>query len=202
MMSYDQFNMIFYIGLIMAVVFLAVSVLLLFVLKIPSVIGELSGITARKAISEIRKNNAEGHTRSASGNKSGVKITDNMSQTSGLSKSKLKSPINGVTTASLAPKGEKHSSASKTEQPKKAISEETAVLHTGVKPQEGYSEETAVLYDDMSRGTIVSEDAYTEQTTVLGDETVVLTNYADSSENVDFRIVAEVVLFVSPEIIA
>ena len=54
-MSYDQYNMVFMIGLVMAGVFLLLSVLLLFVLRIPAVIGYLSGSTERKAISATRK---------------------------------------------------------------------------------------------------------------------------------------------------
>ena len=66
-MSYDQYNMVFMIGLVMAGVFLLLSVLLLFVLRIPAVIGYLSGSTERKAISEIRKGNAKGHADAAGG---------------------------------------------------------------------------------------------------------------------------------------
>ena len=61
-MSYDQFNMIFIIGLVFAGLFLALSIVLFFVLKVPAVVGYLTGATERKAISEIRKGNMTGHS--------------------------------------------------------------------------------------------------------------------------------------------
>ena len=53
-MSYDQYRWIFIIAAAAAGLALVVAVVLFFVLKIPRVIGELSGRTARKAIEGIR----------------------------------------------------------------------------------------------------------------------------------------------------
>ena len=56
-MSYEVYRYIFYGGAILAGIMLAVSVLLFFMLKIPHVIGDLTGANARKAIENIRNQN-------------------------------------------------------------------------------------------------------------------------------------------------
>lgn len=185
-LTYEQFNFIFIFGLVLAGIFLVVSVILLFVLKIPAVIGDLSGATARKAISEIRDGNYINKNRSVSANKNRTKITEKMTDTSKLSKPKTDRLIVGVTTAGL-----------KSEQ----LGEKTNVIDTA-------STETSVLINENTvpdfynnEGTIVSDNVYTEQTTVLSDETSVLCNNVPVNVS-DFRIRAEIVLFVSDEIIA
>lgn len=50
----DVYNICFYGGLILAILFLITSVTLFFVLKIPKVVGELTGRTARKSIEEMK----------------------------------------------------------------------------------------------------------------------------------------------------
>lgn len=50
----DIYNICFYGGLILAILLLITSVILFIVLKIPRVIGELSGRTARKGIEELK----------------------------------------------------------------------------------------------------------------------------------------------------
>lgn len=50
----DIYNICFYGGLILAILLLITSVILFVVLKIPRVIGELSGRTARKGIEELK----------------------------------------------------------------------------------------------------------------------------------------------------
>ncbi len=56
-MSYDTLRYVFIVCLILACVMLAVAVILFFVLNIPKVIRDLSGITAKRAIKEIREQN-------------------------------------------------------------------------------------------------------------------------------------------------
>ena len=53
-MSYETYRLIFLAGAIAAGVLFAAAVVLFFVLKIPRVIGDLTGATARKAIAGIR----------------------------------------------------------------------------------------------------------------------------------------------------
>lgn len=59
-MTYDSYMYVFYGGAGLALIFLLVSIILFIVLKIPSVIGNLSGATAKKAIENIRKQNEMG----------------------------------------------------------------------------------------------------------------------------------------------
>ena len=58
-MTYEMYRYVFLGGAIAAGVMLAVSILLFFLLKIPKVIGDLSGRTARRAIDDIRRQNEE-----------------------------------------------------------------------------------------------------------------------------------------------
>ena len=220
-MSYDQYNMVFMIGLVMAGVFLLLSVLLLFVLRIPAVIGYLSGSTERKAISEIRKGNAKGHADAAGGD---PQIA--VSHTANLGGTGAGGAHSGNTTASLS---KELSEAGNAPEEKTSVlsyadaaangaggeetavlrepvsvyakSEETAVLG-GPAPVNAGAAETAVLYEETGAGTIVSDDLYTEQTTVLGGGAAAVQTERLPNAAVDFKIVAEVVLFVSPEIIA
>ena len=55
--TYEFYHSIFIIGAILAGVFLLLAILLFFLLKIPQVIGILSGSTARKAIQKLREQN-------------------------------------------------------------------------------------------------------------------------------------------------
>lgn len=57
-MTYEVYRYIFYGGAIAAAVMLIISVLLFIFLKIPTVIGDLTGSNARKAIENIRSQNA------------------------------------------------------------------------------------------------------------------------------------------------
>lgn len=78
-MSYDIYRYIFIGAAIMCGVMLVVSIILFFVLKIPKVIGDLSGATARKAIRTIREQNEASGEKSykASGyNEARGRLTD------------------------------------------------------------------------------------------------------------------------------
>lgn len=185
-LSYEQFNFIFYLGLALAVLFLVISVVLFFVLKIPAVIGNLTGSTARKAISEIREGKSVPRKSSSNIDRSRTQITDKMTGTSDLRNHGNNENITGITTASL--KSEKLSD----KKPNYVgLSEETSVL----------AEETSVLSDNSDQGTVVTREIYTEQTTFLGDETSVLFNNV-SEQALDFKIRAEIILFESNEVIA
>mgnify|MGYP004474332519 CR=1 FL=1 len=81
-MTYDTYRLIFYGGAIACVVMLIVSVILFITLKIPNVIGDLSGRNARKAIENIRKQNeatGEKGYKSSAVNLERGKLTDKIS---------------------------------------------------------------------------------------------------------------------------
>ena len=80
--TYEMYRYIFMGGLIASGVFFAISVLLFFVLKIPSVISDLTGRTARKAIENIRRQNEQSGNktyRSSTVNMQRGKLTDKIS---------------------------------------------------------------------------------------------------------------------------
>ena len=56
----NVYKICFYGGLALAIIFLIVSVVLFFVLKIPKVINDLTGRTAKKQIDEIKKKKSRG----------------------------------------------------------------------------------------------------------------------------------------------
>lgn len=82
-MTYETYRYIFLGGLIAAAIFLAISVVLFFVLNIPKVVSDLSGRTARKAIESIRKQNEESGNKvyqSSTVNMQRGRLTDKISQ--------------------------------------------------------------------------------------------------------------------------
>ncbi len=79
-MTYEHYRMIFFAGAILAGLFLLAAAVLFFALKIPAVIGDLSGYTARKAIRQIRAGNETGKTgrKPASGGRVWDRPTDRL----------------------------------------------------------------------------------------------------------------------------
>lgn len=81
-MTYEIYRYIFIGGAALAGLMLAVAVLLFFLLKIPKVIGDLTGANARKAIENIRNQNetsGDKTYRSSPVNRQRGKITDKIS---------------------------------------------------------------------------------------------------------------------------
>lgn len=86
-MSYEIYRYIFYGGAILAAVMLAVTVLLFFVYKIPTVIGDLTGVNARKAIENIRNQNESSGDKlykTSQVNRERGKLTDKISPSGSL----------------------------------------------------------------------------------------------------------------------
>ena len=54
-MTYEGYRTLFIVAAVISAVMLVITVLLFIFLKIPYVIGDLSGTTARKAIKQIEK---------------------------------------------------------------------------------------------------------------------------------------------------
>lgn len=125
-MTYDVYRYIFIGAAILCVVMAVVTIFLFFFLKIPKVIGDLNGSTARKAIEEIRQQNANSGDKiykSSVVNRERGKLTDRISPTGTLYTN---------TTGSIA-------GAMATEKIATQHLEETVVLDAGV------YEETTVL---------------------------------------------------------
>lgn len=151
-MTYEVYRYIFLGGLALSILMLIASVVLFFVLKIPKVIGDLTGRTARKAIEDIRKQNEQSGDktyRSSAVNRQRGKLTDKISKSGRLEK-RAESPFGtGVITEQLSGK------AAPVANETTVLSEETTVL----------SNETTVLANE----TTVLEPVSME-TTVLTSE--------------------------------
>lgn len=143
-MSYDIYRYIFYGGAILSIVMLFVSVFLFFFFKIPTVIGDLNGSNARRAIESIRNSNEQfGKTVHKAKNMDleRSKITDKMTPSGRIAKN------SGFTNKiATLPNTQK-------------ISQENLI---------NYSEETVVLSNEET--TVLQQD----ETTVLSEETTVL----------------------------
>lgn len=80
-MTYEVYRYIFIGAAILSGLFLAAAAALFFVLKIPNVIGDLTGANARKAIADIRNQNEATGTKSykpSAVNRERGRITDKM----------------------------------------------------------------------------------------------------------------------------
>lgn len=171
--SYEQFMMLFYIGIGISIVFFIVAIILFFVLKIPRVWSELSGSTERKAINKIREKNA--HPKVTATEEMGAKVYNNIS--TGVN--------NNIT------KSESFDDNNKFQ----AYNNETQLLINNV--------ETEILVDNNQpfyNGTVVEENgSYSGQTQVLDDnETEIL---YETNELINFQLLDEIVLCASTEII-
>lgn len=171
--SYEQFMMLFYIGIGISIVFFIVAIILFFVLKIPRVWSELSGSTERKAINKIREKNA--HPKVTATEEMGAKVYNNIS--TGVN--------NNIT------KSESFDDNNKFQ----AYNNETQLLINNV--------ETEILVDNNQpfyNGTVVEEnESYSGQTQVLDDnETEIL---YETNELINFQLLDEIVLCASTEII-
>lgn len=151
-MTYEVYRYIFYGAAALSVLMLAVSVVLFFVLKIPNVIGDLTGANARKAIADIRNQNEATGTKTykpSAVNRERGKVTDKMTPSGRL----LRYPSSGM--------GGGHDttkiSTAKLSQEALDAASETTVLEA--------AEETSVLY--AAPETTVLEPQAANETTVL-----------------------------------
>ena len=97
-MTYEIYRYIFFGGAILSGIMIIVTVLVFFVLKIPTVIGDLTGANARKAIENIRnqnENSGDKLYKSSPINSSRGKLTDKISQ-SGKIKQIYSSGVHGA----------------------------------------------------------------------------------------------------------
>ena len=127
------------VSFIVAAISLALAVFLFFFFKIPKVMSDLSGRTARKSIAKIRSSNEKSGDksyRSSGPNAERVKLTDTMSQTE---KSEKKEEPTGVLN---------------NEHPETGLLADNQALK--------FSESTQLLVDEEATGKLVDEDG-TEQ---------------------------------------
>ena len=105
-MTYEVYRYIFVIGAVLAGIMFVISVAMFFVLKIPSVIGDLTGATARKAIENIRisnENTGNKIYRTSPVNRERGKLTDKISPSGRLIKNPSTSLRGAMETEKIAP---------------------------------------------------------------------------------------------------
>lgn len=88
---YDTFRLIFLIAAILCAVMFVVTIVLFIVLKIPKVISDLSGATARKAIKNIREQNERSGNKNykvSAVNRDRGMLTDKISQSGNIIKAR------------------------------------------------------------------------------------------------------------------
>lgn len=163
-MTYEVYRYIFIGGAILAGVMLLTSVLLFIFLHIPTVIGDLTGANARKAIENIRNQNAstgEKTYKSSYVNQERGKLTDKISQSGQVLHHTSASLGGGMATAKISTQILDNQGSDETTVLNVQGSNETTVLN----PQ--YSNETTVLSPQGSNETTVLNPQYSNETTVL-----------------------------------
>ena len=83
-MTYESYRLLFFISAALSGLMLLLSLILFFALRIPRVIGDLSGANAKKAIAQIRAQNegsGEKTYKSSAVNKERGRVTDKITST-------------------------------------------------------------------------------------------------------------------------
>ena len=154
-MTYEVYRYIFIGGAVLAAIMFIISVILFIVLKIPSVIGDLTGATARKAIEDIRNQNertGEKTYRSSVVNKERGKLTDKISPSGNLEKNPSGSIWGAMRTEKIS-----------TQKLSEDVTEETTVLSNGNETTVLGGGETTVLTNmpAMNETTLLTPDMMT-----------------------------------------
>ena len=168
-MEYQDYLYIFYGGAVMAGIMLIVSVLLFIFLKIPTVIGDLNGSNARKAIADIRSQNENSGTKvykTSHVNRERGKLTDKISPSGNLIKNPGDDSTSAMATEKISTWKLSHKQSDETvvldmadgKNVQDTGGRETTVLGTG-------GEDTMVLCTGSEETTVLSTDS--EETTVL-----------------------------------
>lgn len=150
-MTYDIYRYIFFGGAGLAVLSLVIAVILFFVLKIPSVVGDLTGATARKAIENIRNQNESSGDKtykSSAVNRERGKLTDKITATGSL----VKNPTDVMGGAMATTKIGTQQLTAEAKQ-----SYETSLL------EENASSETTLLSSDGAGVTTILDQSSVEQ---------------------------------------
>lgn len=156
-MTYETYRYIYMGGLIMAIIMLLLALFLFFYFKIPKVIGDLTGATARKAIENIRNQNESSGDKThgpSDINKERGKLTDKISQSGRLIKGRTDSLGGMFKTAKIGTQQLSPDSSSN----------ETTVLS-------GMNETTILNYSDMNETTVLNYEGMNE-TTVLNNNSM------------------------------
>lgn len=186
-MTYDVYMNIYNVGVVLTIIMFVVSLILFFVLKIPAVIGDLSGATARKAIENIRNQNEETGEKaykSSSVNKERGKITDKISPSGNLHSKPSDKLGFGMRTEKISTQRLDNEDAGETTV--LGGGNETTVLGGGNETTVlGYGNETTVLSSDLGETSVLNEAPAYNETTLLSPgmmSTPGAMNFGDTGE--------------------
>ncbi len=177
-MSYEAYRYIFIISAILCGIMLVASIIVFFVLKIPKVISDLSGLTAKKAIKNIREQNERTGDKVYSGsqvNRDRGRLTDKMTPSGNIMQKTTDKFNGGMRTQKIATQN------LETE----VLTNETTVLST--------ANETTILESESAQTTVLNQE-----TTVLQNETTILSN---NSYDGSFKIEIDITYIHTNEII-
>ena len=166
-MSVEMFKIISLVGYILAGFMFIVSALLFFKLDIPKVYGDITGITARKAIEEIRRRNTETGEKvykPSPVNLARGKITDKISPSGNI----IKNPSNNIGINIITDKIDTFE-----------LDEETTVLDN--------SDETTLLIQnsEFDATTVLDEEVKDDHGSEGGFEILVDITYIHTQENIE-----------------
>lgn len=158
-MTYDIYRYIFIGAAILCGIMFIASVFVFIFLKIPKVISDLSGATARKAIKNIREQNeATGNKahKVSSFNQARGKLTDKITP-SGSVIQRSKEQMCGISTTKIS-----------TQQ----LSDNITGTETTVLSAENFSEETSVLSQQgsVNETAVLSKERFADETTPLAEK--------------------------------
>ena len=185
-MTYETYRLIFIGGAIFAGLMLALSIALFFVLKIPKVIGDLTGATARKAIASINSQNAGASQRLIREQHQYRSPAAQSSHTGKIGTGRLRQKT-GPTTV-------KFSTEKLIEEAGKSVPNETELL-----PQ--HAEETTVLYPQQVAETTVLSPSWNGPASVWPAPPEA-NRFDQQPETVQFVIEYEITIIHSDELIA
>lgn len=177
-MTYDVYMNIYNVGVVLTIIMFVVSLILFFVLKIPAVIGDLSGATARKAIENIRNQNEETGEKaykSSAVNQERGKLTDKISPSGSLHSKPSDKLGFGMKTEKISTQRLDNEDAGETTV--LGGGNETTVLSSG--------NETTVLSSDVGETAVLNEAPAYNETTVLSPgmmNTPGAMNFGDTGE--------------------
>ncbi len=200
--TYDAYRYIFIIGAIAAGVTLLAAILLFFLQNIPRVIGDLSGITAKKAIRNIREQNEKTGEKSyqpSQVNRARSKLTDKIAEDGRVIPNM--GANGGFSTTKIGPPTGRTDGGDQTT----LLADETSVL----------ANETSVLAENAAPAPAAQTPNLTTvlntQPRPVSSETTVLSNNAPAQDmnmtvvlpqNIIFSVEYEITLVHSDEIIA
>lgn len=187
------YNIMFYGGLTLAIIFAVIAIVLFFVLKIPKAVGEVTGSTAKKKIEEIREKGYESVQGAGVSKKDAIKNHSTKISVRDVNSSATKDTLKKGRANYEKAVAELHSR-------NEASGEEA----TDVLREDDFEEATDILReDDFEGATDVLREDDSDVTDVLSDDEEVTDNLKSSgyhpAQTVSLKMIRDVVVTHSEE---